>query len=63
MVHVWCISISMSTTNRPDYRTKLDLLTERRVLVNEQRFERDKTARAMLQYQIDAIDGLLKAVA
>jgi hypothetical protein len=37
-------------------RTEQDLLAERRALVNEQRFERDQCARAMLQFRLDQID-------
>lgn len=37
-------------------RTPSDILAERRTVVQEQRRERDKTARAILQYQIDEID-------
>lgn len=44
-------------------RTAQDLLAERRALVQEQRRERDATARAMLQFEINSIDSLLKAMA
>lgn len=37
-------------------RTTHDLISERGALVHEQRFERDATARAVLQFQIDEID-------
>lgn len=37
-------------------RSLQDLLAERRLLVQEQRYERDRCARGVLQFQIDQID-------
>ena len=42
-------------------RSAQDILAERRSVVQEQRRERDKTAVAILQYQIDQLDAELKA--
>lgn len=37
-------------------RTAQDILAERRSVVQEQRRERDKTAIAILQFQVDELD-------
>ena len=37
-------------------RTAQDILAERRSVIREQMRERDATARAILQYQIDTLD-------
>lgn len=42
-------------------RTAQEILAERRSFVQEQRRETDKTARAVLQYQIDELDRELNA--
>jgi len=42
-------------------RTAQDVLAERRSVVQEQRRERDKTARDVLQFQIDELDRELAA--
>jgi hypothetical protein len=44
-------------------RTAQDLLAERRALVEEQRRAPGKTERALLQFEIDSIDSMLKAMA
>lgn len=43
-------------------RTAQDILAERRSVVLEQMRERDETARAILQYQIDQLDRELAAL-
>ncbi len=43
-------------------RTAQDILAERRSVVQEQRRETDKTARAILQFQIDELDRELAKV-
>lgn len=47
------------TTTHP-HRTLLDLLAERRILIAEQRRERDAMTLAMLTFQISAIDKELE---
>lgn len=49
------------TTNRT-HRTAQDILAERRSVVQEQRRETDRTARAILQFQIDELDRELGKV-
>lgn len=49
----------MSTT-QPPTRSLQDMLAERRSVVQEQRGESDKTARTILQYQIDELDRAIE---
>lgn len=60
MVAIW--HAGRSTTGMPaNARTAQDILAERRSVVQEQRRESDRIARAILQYQLDQLDRELAA--